>query len=123
MGRFRHRFVSRRTAISAVALYALFLQGFFAAAAEAEAQNFPLGAICSPAQLGTQIPSHGQNKHGLCCILACAACGCAYLASESGDFGVAERLVAPTVFSPETRLSIVRPFNIYLGARGPPLEF
>jgi len=122
MSRFRHTFVSRRAAISAFALYALFLHGFFAAAAEVEALNFPLGAICSPAQLGTQIPGNGSNKHGLCCILACTACGYTYLVSESGDFVADERLVAPIVFLPVARLSTVRPFNIYLGARGPPLE-
>ena len=85
MGRFRHSFGSRRAAISAFALYALFLQGFFAAAAQAEALNFPFGSICAPAQSGTQLPGSGQNNNGFCCILACAACGCAYLASESGD--------------------------------------
>jgi hypothetical protein len=120
MGRFHHSFGSTRTAIGAFALYVLFLQGFFAAAAQAEALNFPLGTICSPTQSGTQIPGNGQHKHGLCCVLACAACGCAYLASDPGDFVAVGRLVSPAVFLPETELFPGRPYNIYLGARGPP---
>jgi hypothetical protein len=119
MGRFRHSFGSRRAAISAFVLYALFLQGFFAAAAKTEALSFPFGSICSPAQSGTQIPGSGQNNHGFCCVLACAACGCAYLASESGDFLAAERLASLLVWLPESKLSSLRTHRIYLGARGP----
>ena len=120
MGRFCRSFDGRRAAISAVALYALFLQGFFAAAAQAEALNFPLGSICTSAS-GTSAPQKSHSGHAFCCILACAACDCAYLASEEGDFASAERLVSAAVFLPESALSGLQPYKFYLGARGPPL--
>jgi hypothetical protein len=120
MSRFRRSFGSNRAAISAVALYALFLHGFFAAAAQAQALNFPLGSICSSVS-GTPAPQNSHNGHGLCCILVCAACGCAYLASEGEDFASAERLVSAAIFLPESALSGLQPYKFYLGARGPPL--
>ena len=73
-----------RAAIAAFALYALLLQGFLAASAPAAAFTFPGGISC--AQDGSGSGTSGGDPvrhHGLCCILACAAAACGYVATPS----------------------------------------
>lgn len=123
MGRFRHSSGSPRAAISVIALYALFLQGFLAAAAQASAFEAVGSAVCVAPAPGEQSPNGTGHHHGLCCILACAACGCAYLASETSEFVASERFASPLVWLPGGSHVRYQPFKNYLGARGPPQEF
>ncbi|MCI0601081.1 MAG: hypothetical protein L0Y50_14110 [Beijerinckiaceae bacterium] len=120
MGRFRQSSGSTRAAISVIALYALFLQGFLAAAVEASAFESAGGAICAAPDPGNQSPDGNGHHHGLCCVLACAACGYAFLTLENGGFAVSEQLALPLIWLPAASLARYQPFRTYLGARGPP---
>jgi len=123
MERFRHSWGSRRAAVSVVALYALFLQGFLAAALQASTFESVSGAVCAAPSPGKQSQNGAGHHHGLCCILACAACGCAYLASETNDFVASEQFASPLVWLTSPSPVSYQPFKTYLGARGPPQEF
>ena len=123
MGSFRQGSVARRIAINAIALYALLLQGFLAASVPAAALDFPGGISCALDGANPGIPGGDPARHhGLCCILACAAAGCAYVASASTLVAFSPRVASAFNFAPETGLSARSPLKYYFTARGPPIS-
>jgi hypothetical protein len=124
MGRFRKGSIARRVAISAFALYALYallLQGFLAAPAPAAAFAFPGGISC--AQDGSGSGTSGGDPvrhHGLCCVLACAAAACSYVATASAVPAFPARVASAIHFAPAPRLAGRAPLKYYFAARGPP---
>ncbi|QBR71674.1 hypothetical protein CU048_10720 [Beijerinckiaceae bacterium] len=121
MGRFRQGSLARRVAISAIALYALLLQGFLAASAPAAALDFPGGISCAIDGAGTPGGDPARH-HGLCCILACAAVGGAYVASVSTLTFFVPRVASAFEFAPAPGLSARPPLKYYFTARGPPIS-
>lgn len=120
MGRLSHSSRSKHVAISVIVLYAFFFQGFFSAAVQAAAFD-SLDFICSQAESGPQAPGGDPNHHqGLCCILACAASGCAYLASDSDPSVLSDRVGSPIAWPPTQAFAARQSFKFYFGARGPP---
>jgi hypothetical protein len=124
MGSFRQKSVARRVALSAFALYALLLQAFLAASASAPAFAFPggiNGANCSLDGSGSGTPSGDPAQHhGLCCVLACAAAGCAYVGTASAIAGFPERVASPILFALAQGLPARPPLKHFFAARGPP---
>jgi hypothetical protein len=122
---FRRGSLAKRAAISLVATIAFLLQSLLAA--PASASRAPDPATCAqPAQpVGSaQEEPTGEHSggHGLCCILACVACGVAFVASVAGIVDFPER--------PESRITLARatigpasaPLEFYFSARGPPTD-
>ena len=123
MGRFRQGSLARRVAISAIALYALLLQGFLAASAPAAALDFPGGISCAIDGSNSGTPGGDPARHhGLCCILACAAVGGAYVASVSTLTFFVPRVASAFEFAPAPGLSARPPLKYYFTARGPPIS-
>ncbi|MGQ0446176.1 MAG: hypothetical protein ACT4O2_13880 [Beijerinckiaceae bacterium] len=124
MGRFRQGSIARRAAISALALYALLLQGFLAASAPAAAFAFPGGVTCAQDGSGSGAPGSDPVHHhkGLCCILACAAAACAYVATASAVPVFSARAASTIDFPPVPGLAARAPHKYYFGARGPPKD-
>jgi hypothetical protein len=124
MGRNRQRWVSKRVAISVIALYAFLLQGFLAAAAQASAFDSLGNITCSPQASDPAAPPSGDRDHchSLCCILACVASGCAYLATASGFAVFPPRMATPIVWTSRPRVAARSPQRFYFAARGPPLS-
>jgi hypothetical protein len=121
MHRFRHSSSPNRVAISVIALYALFLQGFFAAAAEAAVLDSRDGSFCGTVAPGQAQPPGGDvHHHSLCCILACAACGCTYLAADGTGWIASERHASPVVWLPALDPVSAQPLSVNHSARGPP---
>ncbi|MDQ6701656.1 MAG: hypothetical protein M3Z96_00340 [Pseudomonadota bacterium] len=121
MGSFRQGSIARRAAIGAFALYALLLQGFLAASAPAAAFAFPGGISC--AQDGSGSGTSGGDPvrhHGLCCILACAAAACGYVATPSAVSVFPTRVASTIDFAPALGLAARAPRKYYFAARGPP---
>jgi hypothetical protein len=85
MERFRQTLRAKRVAVGVIALYALLLQAFFVAPLPAAAFG-SLGEIaCAQDAPGPGTPARDHTyRHGLCCILGCAACGVASLPASSG---------------------------------------
>ena len=124
MGSFRQGSMAKRVAISAFALYALLLQGFLAASAPAEAFAFPGGVTCTLD--GTGSGSSGGDPvrhHGLCCVLACAAAACGYVATASAAPVFSARVASAVRYAPELGLAARAPHKYYFAARGPPANF
>ncbi|WP_036257397.1 hypothetical protein [Methylocapsa aurea] len=120
MGRFRQGSIAKRVAISVIALYALMLQAFVAAAAPASGFDFLDGSNCVQDASGTPTPGGAQHRHhGLCCILACAA-ACAYVAMASGIAIFPIRAASPFVWAQTPSLPNRPPQKFYFAARGPP---
>ena len=123
MGSFRQGSVARRIAINAIALYALLLQGFLAASAPAAALDFSSGISCALDGANPGTPGGDPARHhGLCCILACAAAGCAYVASASVLVVFSPRVASSFNFAPKLGLSARSPLKYYFTARGPPIS-
>ncbi len=125
MGSFRQGSGARRLAFSVFALYALLLQAFLAASMPARALDAAgtSGAItCSLGGYGSGTPAGDPaHHHGLCCILGCAAAGCAYLgtASEATAF-VPERVASPIAYGIARRIPPRPALKHYFAARAPP---
>jgi hypothetical protein len=123
MGSFRKESVAKRIAISAIAFYALLLQGFLAASAPAVALDFPGGISCSLDGSNSGTPGGDPARHhGLCCILACAAASCAYGASASTLAVFPPRVASALDFAPALWLSARPPLKYNFTARGPPIS-
>jgi hypothetical protein len=121
MGRFRQGSLARRVAITAFALYALLLQGFLAASAPAAAFAFPGGISCAQDGSGSGTSGGGPVRHhGLCCILACAAAACGYVATPSAVSVFSARVASAIRFVPALGLAARAPHKYYFAARGPP---
>jgi hypothetical protein len=120
MDSLRHNSGPRRIAIGMIAVYALFLQGFFAAATHGTATELAGGPICSQAPAGTPATNRGGHHHGLCCVLACAACGCAYLSSDASSSVIPDCFASPVAWLSSQLQARCQPLSFRLGARGPP---
>ncbi|WP_036261723.1 hypothetical protein [Methylocapsa aurea] len=71
--------------ISVIALYALLLQAFVAAAIPVASFESLAGISCAQDGWGPQTPGDERHRrHNLCCILAWAADGCGYVAVATG---------------------------------------
>lgn len=123
MGRFGQSSVSTRAAISVIALYALLMQGVLASTAQAGAFG-PLGDItCAPGKTGPQSPDGGdRHSQALCCILACAASGAAYLATPFAASGFPVRTAATFVWTARAEQAAGRERLFHFEARGPPSQ-
>ncbi|MGH6834006.1 MAG: hypothetical protein ACREC9_00320 [Methylocella sp.] len=111
--------MARRVAVTAFALYALLLQGFLAASAPAAAFAFPGGISCAQDGSGSGT-SDPVRHHGLCCILACAAAACAFVAAPSAVSVFSLRVASAIPFAPAPGLAARSPVKYYFAARGPP---
>lgn len=119
---FRRGSLAKRAAISLIATIAFLLQSLLAA--PASASRTPDPATCVQPVGSEQEEPAGEHRggHGLCCILACAACGVAFVASIAGIVDFPER--------PESRIALSRapvgpasaPLEFYFSARGPPTD-
>ncbi len=118
---FRHSSVAKRAAISLIALYALLLQSFVAAA-EARAMLVPFGeAGCFQSALQSDAPAGGARPHhGPCCILACASCGCAFVAAESDVVIFPVQRHSTVHWGLTQRTANFPPLGLNFFARGPP---
>ena len=122
MGRFRQGSIARRAALSVFALYALLLQAFLLTAspdshfARPDASASP---ICSFGGADPQAPSKSAH-HGLCCILACAAVGVAYVGTASAAATFPERSVSSIRFRFTQKHAGPAPLRHYFAARAPP---
>lgn len=113
--------VAKRVAISVIALYALLLQAFVVAAAPDPAVEFSAGIICAQPESRSEAPAGEYHHHGgLCCILACAACGCAYVAAAATIAVFPDRAASCLVFGETPTGSARPPLKFYFAARGPP---
>jgi hypothetical protein len=123
MDNFRQGSVSKRVAISVISLYALLLQGFLAATAQAEARDSYGEITCAPSGLGSQSPNGGEtHQHCLCCVLGCAVAGGGYLPTspEAADFPA--RKVSTIVWTPFSGIAAHSAKKFYFSARAPPLS-
>lgn len=120
MGRFRQGSMARRVAISAFALYALLLQGFLAASAPAAAFAFPGEISCAQDGSGSGTSGDPVRHHGLCCVLACAAAACGYVAPPSAVPVFFARAASTIDFAPVRELAARASHKYYFAARGPP---
>jgi hypothetical protein len=109
-----------RAAIAAFALYALLLQGFLAASAPAAAFALPGGISCAQDGSGSGTGGDPVRHHGLCCILACAAAACGYVATPSAVPAFRARVASAIHFAPVPGLTARAPHKYYFAARGPP---
>jgi hypothetical protein len=117
----RQSSATTRVAISVVALYALLLQAFIGAVAHAESFDRFGKAICAPDASSPETPSGDPNhQHCLCCILVCAASGCAYLASASGLASFPQRVAIAAAWAPGAGIAGHASQRFYFAARGPP---
>ena len=114
---------AKRVAVSVIALYALLLQAFVAAAAPVAAFD-PFDITCSQDATQSGAPG-GENRHhhGLCCVVACVACGCAFIAAASGVAFFPVRKTSAIDFALTPAVTTQRPLKFYLAARGPPPGF
>ena len=71
---------------------------------------------------GTPISWRPARHHGLCCILACAAAGCGYVASAPTLVVFSPRVASVFNFAQEPGLSARTPLKYYFPARGPPIS-
>jgi hypothetical protein len=120
MERLRQSPVGKRVAIVVIALYALLLQGFLAAAVPAMAFAPSDGITCTQNESGAPLPAGKHHPHGFCCILACAACGSAYVAAVAGTGVFPAPETSALVFAPLPRIGAPAPRKLYFSARGPP---
>jgi hypothetical protein len=114
--------VARGVAINLVATFALLLQSLLAMPASAVSRSDI--AICAQ-QDGTQQDDTGGDHgrgHGHCCILACVACGVAYVASIAGIVVFPERSGSHIVLAPAAAIPASSPLELYFAARGPPTD-
>lgn len=121
MNRLRQGSATKRVAISVVALYALLLQAFVGAATHAAAFDRFGNTICAPEGSDPDAPGGDLgHQHCLCCILACAASGCAYLATASGLAAFPQRAASAVVWASTPGIPTRTPQRFYFAARGPP---
>jgi hypothetical protein len=122
MRAFRRSSVAKRAVISLIATFALLLQSLLATPAGAFGTTDPV--VCVQPD-GSQQPDPAgdhERTHGLCCILACVACGVAFVASSVGIVAFPERSGARIVFSTAAPIPVSAPLKFYFSARGPPTE-
>lgn len=123
MGRLGLGSIAKRAAISAVAIYALLLQGFLAASVPAAAHTFPSNIGCADNASGQGAPGGGHTGHHCpCCILACACAACACTGTPSALIVFPTRAITTIDFSAPL-VQAARAFLRYcFAARGPPQD-
>jgi len=122
MGKFRKGPIAKRLSTGAIALFALVLQAFIATAAPGTPFDSLPATSCAQAGSGSQMPGNEQHQHHPdCCILACAACGCAYLAAVPGFAAFPVRSISTIIWSPPPRLAVFPSLRRNFSARGPPI--
>jgi len=122
MGKFRKGPIAKRLSTGAIALFALVLQAFIATAAPGTPFDSLPATSCAQAGSGSQMPGNEQHQHHPdCCILACAACGCAYLAVVPGFVAFTVRNISTIIWSPPPRLAVFPSPRRNFSARGPPI--
>lgn len=114
--------VARRAAINLIATIALLLQSLLAN--PASAVQLSDAAICAPQDGSQQGNPDGERgrSHGLCCILACVACGVAFVAPIAGIVAFPERSESRVVLSRAKAIPASSPLEFYFAARGPPTD-
>jgi len=116
--RLRKGSAAKRIAISLIGLYALLLQGIFAPPAA------PLGSLdeitCTQNGAQSDGPSSERHRHGLCCILACAASGSVFAAATARSFVFPLRVLSRLDFAQPSAAIARASAQFYLPARGPP---
>lgn len=123
MNEFRQGSVSKRAAISMIALYALLMQGFLVSAAQTETAG-PLGGItCAPGKSGSNAPrGEDHRSHGVCCILACAASAAAFLEASNDATVSPARTASDVVWADRGGAGIRQTQRFHFAARGPPVS-
>lgn len=123
MGGLRQNLGSARIAISVIAAYALLFHGFFASAAHTGAADPAGWPLCTQSPAGTPATNGAGHHGGLCCLLGCAACGCAYLSQEAGGPAVVVRFASLlAAWLPAPPHARYEPLKFSPGARGPPVS-
>jgi hypothetical protein len=117
MERLRKGSITKRIAISVIALYALLLQGMFAPSAAAVGSLSQI--TCAQNGSGSQAPG-GEHHHGLCCILACAASGSVFVVATAGIVVFLLRALARLDYAQPPTAVARASAQFYLPARGPP---
>jgi hypothetical protein len=121
MDGFRQGLLAKRIAVSAIALYALLLQAFAAAATPPAAFNFSARIACSEYGSRPEAPGDERgHRHGLCYILGCAACNFAHVATASAVAIFPACMVSAIVWPATSATATWSPLKFYFGARGPP---
>ncbi len=118
----RRASVARRVAVTLIATVAFVLQSLLAA--PAGAYRLPDLATCVQPDGTAQDKPAGDHEggHDHCCILACVACGVAFVASIAGIVHFPERPGSRIVLSRAAAIPVSSPLEFYFGARGPPTD-
>lgn len=123
MIRFRQGSVSKRAAISMIALYALLMHGFLASTAQTGPFGAPGDITCAPGKAGPVAPDGGErHSHDACCILACAAAGAAYLENSYGISVAPARTASAIIWTESGGAETRQSQRFHFAARGPPLR-
>jgi hypothetical protein len=113
---------ARRVVIFLVATLALAFHNLLAPLASVPPASDP--AICVQQDGAPQDEPAGEHGsgHDFCCIIACVACGVAYVASVAGILDFPERSGTRRVSARATRILASRPLEVFFAARGPPID-
>jgi hypothetical protein len=118
MRKFRHSSWGQRFAIGMIAVFAVLFQSFLAPSRAAFLSDE--GVSCG-IRASDPSPTGGEpHQHGQCCIVACAACGVAYVAAASGLVEFPIRQAAQIGFDEAHGFRALSVRELYFGARGPP---
>lgn len=112
--------IAKRVAITLIAICALLLQGVFAVSAAASGSFEETACTQNGFQPEKPGGEHAQH-HGMCCILACAACSCASITDAVHSVVLPVRRGSSTIvwtLAPGTGPRVAAQFNS--PARGPP---
>lgn len=117
-----HSLNAKRIVVGLIALYAILLQAFVGAAYPVAAfESVGGGVTCIQGAVGPETPADQlHHHHGVCCILACAASGFAFIATACGLVVFTALLVSPFVFATKQEKCARSPLKFYFAARGPP---
>jgi len=112
---------TKRIMIGVIALYAVLLQSFAVSAFPAAGFDSFGGIACLQGAGTPAAPANDlHRRHGVCCLLVCAASGFIGIAITSLEVVFAGLFASPYVFG-KTQGGIVRsPLRFYFAARGPP---
>jgi hypothetical protein len=119
MRKFRQGSLALRLAVGVIALYALLLQAFLAPPITAFASGGDVICVADTTGPGSAGSEH-KHHHGLCCIVACATCCAAYVASVAGLIEFPIRAASQTGFDDTGLITARAPLEFYFAARGPP---
>jgi hypothetical protein len=115
--------IGRRRTVGVIAFTWLLLQALTplgAMAGHAMAAN--TGVVCVKDFSGSEEPVE-HHAPGLCCIVACSACVCGYIANPGEDDHFQQRLFVSIRWTNIDARVIARARGAYFTARGPPAFF